>query len=167
MLELLDTVGAEEYIALRNLWIKSSNGILLIYSIASKESFEKLRSIWLQIKEVKERQGEWQGFPILLVGNKTDLEEQREVSTEEGRILANSFGCCHAECSAKMAFNVHEIMYNLVRKIRMKTERTKGKAEEIGKVKGKKRRGVCGGGYSLDKKILSIGVHKILGSLVS
>lgn len=55
MLELLDTVGAEEYIALRNLWIKSSNGILLIYSIASKESFEKLRSIWLQIKEVKER----------------------------------------------------------------------------------------------------------------
>ena len=140
MLELLDTAGEEENIALRNPWIKSSQGILLIYSIASKESFEKLRSIWLQIKEAKDGQGEWQGFPILLVGSKTDLEEQREVSTEEGRILANSFGCCHAECSAKMAINVHETMYNLVRKIRMKTERTKERQRKWGNQRQKIRR---------------------------
>jgi GTPase KRas len=118
VVELLDTPAQVEYTALRDQWIRSSHGILLIYSITSRESFEKLHSIWLQIKGVKESLGHWQGFPILLVGNKTDLEDQRQVSIKEGQKLASMLGCFHAECSAKTNLDVDEIMYNLVRKIR-------------------------------------------------
>ena len=148
ILELLDIARQDEYTALRNQWIKSSNGILLIYSVTSKESFEKLWPFWLQIKEVKEEQGEWQGFPILLVGNKTDLKDQREVSTEEGEKLANWLGCYHVECSAKMALNVHETVYNLVREIRVCWKKeairvkkeTKKEAKAKAKAEKKKRR---------------------------
>jgi GTPase KRas protein len=118
LVTVLDPPAPVEYAAMRDQYVRSSHGILLIYSITSRESFEKLHSIWLQIKVVKESLGQWQGFPIFLVGNKTDLEDQRQVSIKEGQELASMLGCYHAESSPKTNLNVEEVMYNLVRQIR-------------------------------------------------
>src|SRR4051812_11760777 len=77
VLEILDTAGQEEYTALRSQWIRSGEGFLVIYDITSRSSFEqaeRFRQAILRDKDV-----EW--VPLVLVGNKCDLEERREVTT--------------------------------------------------------------------------------------
>lgn len=54
-------------------------------------------------------------IPIVLVGNKLDLDEERQVSTEEGRGLAQKFACGFLEASAKTNTNIKEIFFELVR----------------------------------------------------
>ena len=56
-------------------------------------------------------------IPIMLVGNKLDLEEERQVSEEQGRVLAQKFNCGFIEASAKTNTNVKEIFFELVRMI--------------------------------------------------
>jgi GTPase KRas protein len=57
-------------------------------------------------------------YPIVIVGNKCDLEKDREVSTVEGRELAKSFNAPFAETSAKLRINVEDAFFQLVREIR-------------------------------------------------
>jgi len=55
---------------------------------------------------------------MIVVGNKADLEGEREVSTEEGQALARQFGCKFIETSAKSRKNVEQAFYDIVREIR-------------------------------------------------
>jgi GTPase KRas protein len=57
MVEYLDTVSQEEYAALREQWMRGCEGALLVYSITSRESFDKMQNIWNTFKEVKTKQG--------------------------------------------------------------------------------------------------------------
>merc|ERR1712217_129602 len=112
MLDIMDTAGQEEYSALRDSYMKTGQGFVLAYSITSKTSFEgasKLRTHILRIKE------DTDDIPIVLVGNKLDLDEERQVSTEEGSSLAQKFSCGFIEASAKTNTNIKEIFYELVR----------------------------------------------------
>ena len=59
--------------------------------------------------------------PMILVGNKCDLEDERVVSKDQGQHLARQFNCAFMEASAKVKINVPEIFYNLVRQINSKT----------------------------------------------
>ena len=72
--------------------------------------------------------------PMVVVGNKSDLEEERQVTTAEGQDLSKSFGCPFFETSAKTRVNVEESFYQLVREIRKERQ---GKAEAQ---KGKKKK---------------------------
>jgi GTPase KRas protein len=65
--------------------------------------------------------------PMIVVGNKCDLENERQVTTGEGQDLARSFGCPFMETSAKSRVNVEESFYQLVREIR-KDSRTDPKS---------------------------------------
>lgn len=58
-----------------------------------------------------------QDIPIVIVGNKTDLESERQVSKEDGKALAQKFGAGFFECSVKANVNVTEVFYELVRMI--------------------------------------------------
>ncbi|CAD6923379.1 unnamed protein product, partial [Tilletia controversa] len=93
MLEVLDTAGQEEYTALRDQWIREGEGFLLVYSIAARNTFERVERFRAQISRVKDQ--EPHTVPIMLVGNKCDKVQEREVSKEEGQALANrfAFGC--------------------------------------------------------------------------
>ena len=62
-------------------------------------------------------------FPVVLCGNKVDLENERQVSTEEGEKLAEEWGCPFFETSAKTKVNDHECFYQLVREIRKQDEK--------------------------------------------
>lgn len=57
-------------------------------------------------------------FPIIVVGNKCDLEAERQVSKQEGEALARNFGCKFIETSAKSRLNVDNAFYDIVREIR-------------------------------------------------
>lgn len=75
---MLDTAGQEEYSAMREQYMRTGEGFLLVYSINSRQSFEEILVFQQQILRVKDKDY----FPIIVVGNKCDLEHEREVSTE-------------------------------------------------------------------------------------
>src|SRR6201999_2634492 len=78
LLDVLDTAGQEEYSAMREQYMRTGEGFLLVYSITSRQSFEEIMTFQQQILRVKDKDY----FPIIVVGNKCDLESEREVSTE-------------------------------------------------------------------------------------
>ncbi|KAK7013546.1 P-loop containing nucleoside triphosphate hydrolase protein, partial [Favolaschia claudopus] len=111
--EVIDTAGQEEYGALRDQWVRSGQGFILVYSIASRSSFDRLELFREAARRVKT------GNPILmLAGNKADKLSEREVSKEEGAALAQQFGCDFMETSAKTTQNVERVFANLVRALR-------------------------------------------------
>lgn len=114
LLDVLDTAGQEEYAAMREQYMRTGEGFLLVYSIDSKQSFEEIRTFQQQILRVKDKDF----FPIIIVGNKCDLEQDRVVSKEDGQRLADSFGCKFMETSAKQRINVEQSFHELVREIR-------------------------------------------------
>ncbi|ODV89008.1 hypothetical protein CANCADRAFT_132871 [Tortispora caseinolytica NRRL Y-17796] len=114
LLDVLDTAGQEEYAAMRGQYMQSGEGFLLVYSVTSRSSFDEIQVFQQQILRVKDRDS----VPMILVGNKCDLDSEREVSFDEGRELANKYGCPFFETSAKLDVNVEEVFYQLVREIR-------------------------------------------------
>ena len=73
---MLDTAGQEEYQAMREQYMRTGEGFLLVYSITSRQSFDEIMTFQQQILRVKDKDY----FPIILVGNKCDLDGDREVS---------------------------------------------------------------------------------------
>lgn len=92
---------------------REGQGFILVYSIASRATFDRLevfRQAMLKVKRQK---------PVfMLVGNKCDKQYEREVSREEGAQLARNFGCDFLETSAKTAVNVERLFTTLVRLLR-------------------------------------------------
>ncbi|KAK0469914.1 ras family-domain-containing protein [Desarmillaria tabescens] len=114
LLDVLDTAGQEEYGAMREQYMRTGEGFLLVYSITSRNSFEEISTFHQQILRVKDQDT----FPVIVVANKCDLEYERQVGMNEGRDLAKHFGCKFIETSAKQRINVDEAFSNLVREIR-------------------------------------------------
>lgn len=84
----------------------------LVYSVDSRESFDRVK-IWFQIMKLAKK------FPeFIVVGNKCDREQEREVLKAEGAALARSFGCPFMETSAKTSHNVEHLFTSLVRLLR-------------------------------------------------
>lgn len=114
LLDILDTAGQEEYSAMRDQYMRTGQGFMLVYNIASSESFREIKSFREQILRVKDDDK----VPVVLIGNKSDLVDQRQVSTESGKELAQFFNCPFLETSAKKREFVEEAFYQLVREIR-------------------------------------------------
>ena len=134
MLEILDTAGTEQFTAMRDLYMKNGQGFVLCYSIIAQSTFNDLPDLREQILRVKDTDK----VPMVLVGNKCDLADQRVITTEQGEALASKFGCKFLEASAKTKVNVEQIFYDLVRQINA----TQGPA---GKPGAKGGRGDAGG----------------------
>ena len=98
---------------MREQYMRTGEGFLLVYSITDRQSFEEIMTFQQQILRVKDKDY----FPIILVGNKCDLEGERAVSKEEGQALARQFNCKFIETSAKSRVNVDNAFYDLVREI--------------------------------------------------
>ncbi|KAL6071496.1 Ras GTPase [Balamuthia mandrillaris] len=111
MIDILDTAGQEEYSCLRDAYMRTGQAFIVIYSVTSRSSFEEAHSLRDWILRIKDSDH----VPIVLVGNKVDLEDQREVSRTEGLDLAKSFGIPFFESSAKMRINIDEAVHELIR----------------------------------------------------
>lgn len=135
LLDILDTAGQEEYSAMRDQYMRTGQGFLTVYAITSRSSFDEISSFREQILRVKDADK----VPMVVVGNKCDLESERQVSKAEGQDLAKSFGCPFLETSAKSRINVEESFFELVREIRKQTgTKTDGKKGGKGGKGGKK-----------------------------
>jgi GTPase KRas len=92
---------------------REGQGFILVYSIASRATFDRLDVFRQSMMRVKRQR------PIfMLVGNKADKQYEREVSRDEGASLAREFGCGFMETSAKTAQNVENLFTTLVRMLR-------------------------------------------------
>jgi Ras-related protein Rap-1B len=131
MLEILDTAGTEQFTAMRDLYMKNGQGFVLVYSIIAQSTFNDLPDLREQILRVKD----CDDVPMVLVGNKCDLNDQRVISTEQGEQMASKFGgCAFLEASAKTKTNVDDVFYILIRSINKKLP-------DQGEKKGKKKGG--------------------------
>ncbi|NP_001036972.1 ras-related protein Rap1 [Bombyx mandarina] len=117
MLEILDTAGTEQFTAMRDLYMKNGQGFVLVYSITAQSTFNDLQDLREQILRVKDTTD----VPMVLVGNKTDLEAERVVGKEQGQNLARHFNCAFMETSAKAKIHVNDVFYDLVRQINKKS----------------------------------------------
>ncbi|EIM89176.1 ras protein [Stereum hirsutum FP-91666 SS1] len=103
---------------------QESHGFLLIYSVTSRSSFDGIdahHSQLLQNYSFKPHRHGLKEKPVfLLVGNKSDKTDQREVSREEGIAKAKKLGCEFSETSAKTAMNLERTFQVLVRQLRVK-----------------------------------------------
>ncbi|CAL1278529.1 unnamed protein product [Larinioides sclopetarius] len=105
LLDILDTAGQEEYSAMRDQYMRTGEGFLLVFAVNNAKSYEDISMYREQIKRVKDADD----VPMVLVGNKCDLP-----MTE----LAKSYGIPFIETSAKTRMGVDDAFYTLVREIR-------------------------------------------------
>ena len=141
LLDILDTAGQEEYSSMQDQWMRDGKGFLLVYSITQKSTFEEIALIREKILRAKDADN----VPMVLVGNKCDLADERQVKVEEGQELAKQWGCKFMEASAKEKINNEEVFHQVVREIR---------SEEKSSAKGGKGGGRKFGGFGLGKCVL-------------
>eukprot|EP01129_Flabellula_baltica_P005043 TRINITY_DN17_c0_g2_i1.p1 TRINITY_DN17_c0_g2~~TRINITY_DN17_c0_g2_i1.p1 ORF type:complete len:199 (+),score=47.20 TRINITY_DN17_c0_g2_i1:39-599(+) len=123
LLDILDTAGQEEYSAMRDQYMRTGQGFILTYAITSRSSFDEINTFKEQITRVKDKDN----VPMVLVGNKCDLAEERQVPTTEAQDMAKAWGIPCFETSAKARINVEEAFFELVRVIRRAGGETPGK----------------------------------------
>ena len=122
--EILDTAGEEDYQNMMDMWISFAEGFLLVFAINDKESFNLIKSKRDRILRGKHGVK----FPILLVGNKADLENERQVNYSEAKELADKWEIEYIETSAKTNFNCKEAFEMLAQKIVQKKGKNSGKS---------------------------------------
>jgi len=122
--------------------MRTGDGFICVYSIILQQSFDEAVALHDHILCVKDNDK----VPFVLVGNKCDLEEDREVPFEKGQSFANELGCPFLEASAKTRKNVAEVFEAIVREINKERKNpVEGNPLEqgtSGQVK-KKRRRLC------------------------
>ena len=113
---LYDTAGQEKFRSLIPMYTRDANIILLVYEVTSKDSFLHLNHWLNDLTTVKKDE-----VIFVVVGNKTDLEDKREVSREEGEQFAKDNDYLFAEVSAKTGEGFPDLFYkNLFERIRTK-----------------------------------------------
>eukprot|EP01120_Amphizonella_sp_Union-15-10_P006994 TRINITY_DN2318_c0_g1_i1.p1 TRINITY_DN2318_c0_g1~~TRINITY_DN2318_c0_g1_i1.p1 ORF type:complete len:193 (-),score=37.90 TRINITY_DN2318_c0_g1_i1:115-693(-) len=137
MLDILDTAGQEEYSAMREQYMRDGEGFLMVYAIISRESFDELESFAEQICRVRDVET-LNNVPIVVVGNKCDLEDLRAVTYQQGKEWTDNFGLDFFEVSAKQRINIDEAFFQLVRQIRKERDEHQPK-----KPRRKGRKNLC------------------------
>ncbi|XP_054617599.1 ras-related protein Rab-21 isoform X1 [Dunckerocampus dactyliophorus] len=121
---LQDTAGQERFHALGPIYYRDSNGAVLVYDVTDDDSFQKVKS-W--VKELRKMLGN--DICLCIVGNKIDLDKDRNVSTEEAESYAVSVGAKHYQTSAKLNKGIEELFLDLCKRMMeaaQADERSKG-----------------------------------------
>ncbi|KAL0478834.1 hypothetical protein AKO1_008257, partial [Acrasis kona] len=133
-LEIIDSAGQEEFYALNDEFMRNGEGFLIVYSITERRSFEQAQEFYQQILRVKNVDV----APVLLFGNKSDLESERNVSKVEGKNVALTWGIPFMEGSAKSNIGVKEAFHQVVmdvRKSKLELEASRKKTTTTNKKK--------------------------------
>lgn len=116
LISILLLILQQEFTAMREQYMRSGEGFVIMYSITDRQSFREASLAKKQIERVRRLED----IPMVLVANKTDLESSREVTTEEGQALAQEFDCPFFETSAALRQFVDDVFHTLIRQIRRK-----------------------------------------------
>ncbi|KAK3693784.1 ras family-domain-containing protein [Podospora appendiculata] len=113
VLEILDTAGTDQFVAMRDLYMKTGQGFLLVFSITSRDSLRELEMLREEIIRIKDDEN----VPIVIVGNKKDLEHQRTVDRAQAFAISQLWQAPYYESSARTRSNVDEVFVDLCRQM--------------------------------------------------
>ena len=108
-LQIWDTAGQERYRSITSSYYKGSHGCFIVYDISNEQSFESVEKWFEQVQKEGSKD-----VSIILVGNKCDLENERQVQREEGEQIANEKGIKFLETSNREGINIEESVKELV-----------------------------------------------------
>jgi len=142
-LQVWDTAGQERFRTITTAYYKGAHGIMLVYDITDKKTFTQISTTWLDtVKQNATNNGE-----MILIGNKADMNDQRQVSQQEGSHFATANNMPFFECSAKSGYNVDEafvaIANNLMNRQDLLSQSSGGMRAVNISDNGKKNRGKC------------------------
>ena len=158
-MQLWDTAGQERFKSITSSYFKGAKGAFIVYDITRRETFESIPTWYRDIKNLSDNKN----IAVTLIGNKSDLQEERKVTEEEGRKVAEMNNMAFIETSAKDGTNIINVFESMVKAIcdkrvslvdyGLRDERTqKVEEEEIGKkmidvktieVNDNKKKGCC------------------------
>ena len=136
-IQIWDTAGQDRFRSITRNYYKGANGIVLIFDVTNKKSYENVKNWVKQIKEeVSSR------VTIILVANKIDDVNHRIVTKEEGEKIANECGLMFFECSAKTGENIEHAFNELVKKTVENYSKVSQGGEKL-KKKNNSKKGCC------------------------
>ena len=136
-IQIWDTAGQDRFRSITKNYYKGAHGIILIYDVTNRKTFDNVRDWVEQIREeVSDK------VSIILVGNKIDNVEGRKVTTEEGQKMADECQLSFFECSAKSGENIDHTFNELVKKTVEYYKKDDGKGSKLNSKKSKKK-GCC------------------------
>eukprot|EP01083_Nonionella_stella_P252341 869561_1 len=115
LLDILDTAGQEEFASMQDQWIREGDAFAMVYSITSYRTFDLIQEKYDTLARIKDC--EQRNIAVVLIGNKCDLEDDREVPTSEAEKLADTWDCPFIETSAKRDINVHAAFEQCAREV--------------------------------------------------
>ena len=110
--QLWDTAGQERFRTIAKSYYKGAHGIILIYDVTNRKTYDNIKKWLNQIRDEASNR-----ISIILVANKIDCEDTRQVTKEEGETLAKASNLPIFEASAKDSINVNESFQFLIEKI--------------------------------------------------
>ena len=129
-LQIWDTAGQERFRTITSSYYRGAHGIIVVYSVIDLQTFQNVRQ-WLQ--EIERYASDT--VIKLLIGNKSDLEDERAVTLEQGQELANSLNVSFMEASAKMSMNVDELFIKIATDIMKNLQPAQPKQTEQADIK--------------------------------
>ena len=143
--QIWDTAGQERYKSITKTYYKGAKGAFIVYDITNKDTFKNVDK-WIQdLREFGEDDA-----AILIVGNKSDLEEKREVTTEEVKKKAEIYKMAYCETSALKSKNIDYAFQTLIKLVAEKMEKNKNEENKYGN-----QSNVISTGVSLETKIIA------------
>jgi len=130
-LQIWDTAGQERFRTITTSYFRGAQGIVLVYDVTDRRSFESIRNWISQIQQHADVH-----VNKILIGNKCDMLDEKVVSTEEGKKLAKEFGMDFWEASAKNNTNVEQCFLTIARSVkdRLVADGSGGPANRGGRV---------------------------------
>lgn len=117
-LQIWDTAGQERFRTITTAYYRGAMGIMLVYDITNEKSFDNIRN-W--IRNIEEHASA--DVEKMILGNKCDVNDKRQVSKERGEKLALDYGIKFMETSAKANINVENAFFTLARDIKAKMDK--------------------------------------------
>ena len=143
--QIWDTAGQERYKSITKTYYKGAKGAFIVYDITNKDTFKNVDK-WIQdLREFGEDDA-----AILIVGNKSDLEEKREVTTDEVKKKAEVYKMAYCETSALKSKNINYAFQTLIKLVAEKMENKKNEENKYGN-----QSNVISTGVSLETKIIA------------
>ena len=136
--EIWDTAGQERFRTITSSYYRGAQGIIVVYDVADKESYQNVKQ-WLH--EIDRYASE--NVKKLLVGNKCDLVDKRQVTYEEAVEEAAEMGTTFLETSAKNKLNVEEAFIAMAKEIKKSLGEAPAKKQQGGLPEMEKRSGCC------------------------
>ncbi len=119
-MQIWDTAGQERFKNIIASYYRGAHGILLIYDVTDKDSFKNLSNWLIEIEKNANK-----NVLKVLIGNKTDLEDKRVITYNQGKEFADTYGLKFIETSAKKNLNVSEAFTTLGRELMQASEEKK------------------------------------------